>query len=65
MKCNTEGNVKDRGTKWFPVLSDKPTTFSLFAVKKVEYCADWSEQTNQLAITFFSPVHSEKSEILC
>ena len=34
--------------------------FSQFAVKKVEYRADWSERTNQLTITLFSPVHSEK-----
>ena len=35
---------------------------TIFSVKKVEYRTDWSEQTNQLTITLFSPV---QSEILC
>ena len=40
------------------------TLFSQFAVKKVEYHADWSERTNHLTITLFHRYTVKKEIVL-
>ena len=47
-----------------PPLTNQYTITLFQCCEKVEYRADWSERTNLLTITLFSPVCGEKSEIL-